>query len=170
MIGAAGELREDAARTAAELDRGTDARRRALGDLVDERLHPEPRAGSVGSRRRAIAPVRVEIDRQVLEEPWIRRIVGLTLDEQLREARRQIALEDRRDLVAQKAARIRHHDRQVVDDRIATAALADQQLARALERAHVDADLAAVVRVRSATGTNEQIRGHEALDGRLCTM
>ena len=78
----------------------------------------------------------------MLEEPRVRRVVGLVADEQLREARREIALEDRGDLVLQEPARVGEHDRQAVHDGIPPAAGARELLAGAVERADVDAHLA----------------------------
>ena len=169
-LGAVGELRDHASRTTAELD-GEHRRERGARSAMRSRepLRGEAGARSIGRRRGAIAPVRVEVDREVLEQARVRRVVGQVFDEQLREARRHVALEDRRHLVANERARVGHDDRQLVDDRIAAAALADHRVAGAIECADVDLILAGLVRARSTTGTNQKIRGHMHPTSRSCT-
>ncbi len=63
-----GKLVQPAADAAAELDRALDRRRHPLGELRRQRGQAEAAARPVGRRHGAIAPVRVEIDREVLPQ------------------------------------------------------------------------------------------------------
>src|SRR6185369_6020154 len=65
VIGAAGQLGDDAADAAAELDGERDPMGGAGGDPLDQRRGRVAAAGAAGRRGGAIAPVGVEVDREV---------------------------------------------------------------------------------------------------------
>ena len=144
VIRAARELRGHPADAAAELDREPHAVRGALGEPGDERARGRDAgaaARAVGHRLRAVAPVVVEIDRQVLDEARVGCVVGPGCDELSLDLRREVALDDRRHLGREVTRWIGEHDRHAVDHRVAPAALAREHVAVVpvgRQRAHVD--------------------------------
>jgi hypothetical protein len=132
VVGAGGELGDDAADAAAELDGERDARAGAAGDAIDELAGAE--RGAVGRRVGAVAPLRVEVDRELVGEVRIGRVLAAVLEQQRRDLGRQLALDD----ASEVGRAVREQDRDPVDDRVAPAARARGEIASALERANVD--------------------------------
>ncbi len=154
-------MRQNAADATAKLDRDADVRPRS--DALDEWAECKARLWGWGC---TVAPVRVEVRRQMLEQPRVREVVGAVLHEERRDVGRQLAFDDGRDFRAQVVPGILEHDRHSVDDRIAAAAIAHEHLAYVVERTHVEP----IAMQRAAARTHQQIQPHSDVASRFHPM